>query len=123
MPSARSGKSLGFDIAKLRCALDAIRAAHTLHEGLYRAFIEDLQWIESYPSHAAHAGSGLELLVSLTSHPQRNGIDRRAREAIRGLSEDEAIRLVRQIEFLLAVLEQAEARAVEPSRRRTALRH
>ena len=102
--------SLRFDIAKLRDAIACIDNAATVHEGLYRAFIEDLQWVESLDRFASHLGSGLELIATLAANPDRKSLARLARETIRELTADEAGELVYQIHFLLAVVEQAACR-------------
>jgi hypothetical protein len=101
-----------FALGKLEHALQCVHAGACLHESLYKAYLEDLQWLEELED----LPSGIQqLLRELRGPGGANVIETRARRVGRRLSEMPAPK-VRSLATRLAGLREEMRQAARRTR-------
>ena len=96
-----TGMAAKFNANRLSQALQTIRQSPSLHEGLYEALTDNLQWIESPPVPAA--GPGLKRLLDMIAEPAIASVDDRMLAVVRSLNEAEIEQIVTELEQLRLV--------------------
>ena len=113
--SASPESTLTYDLDKVKKALLVVREAPTIHEGLHRAIVDELQCVTSLPAFAARPGSGIEFLARLIGNPAQRDLNHKTLRVIRALSQPQAELVVQEISRLLSLIE-SEATSGRPPR-------
>jgi hypothetical protein len=87
-----------FNARRIGQALETIRQGATLHEGLYEAMTDNLQWLESVTGLARNTGPELQKLLDLMAEPAIATVEDRMLAAVRAMSPAEIGRIVEQLE-------------------------
>jgi len=100
--------------SKLEAALTTIDGAYTSHEGLYYAYVEHLQWLESERKELPAKLQAL--LDEFTCHGSDVRRENKARATVSSMSSDDALELIERIRALTLGSEITSDGAHEPER-------
>ncbi len=106
-------RSYAFGLSMLNRALEAIDEAYTWHEGLYRAYVEDLQWLEGFEDLPPSVRSSMDGIVEdLTRQPGLCRVER-VRATVATLNEERARAIVvRLILLRRAMIRETDANVI-----------